>query len=222
MRILLVEDDPLLASGLQVALKQANYLVEHVSDGQMALSALESHGFDLVILDLGLPKVDGIEVLRTVRARPDHTPVLILSARDSAAHRVQGLDLGADDYLIKPFDLDELKARLRVMERRRTGTSTNVLQLGELAIDLNAMRVTWEGRAVELQPYEFKLLRKLAESPSQIFSREQLEEALYGWGEGVESNAINVYVHNLRKKIAPHIIRTVRGIGFGIQVTGQS
>ena len=222
MRILLVEDDPLLASGLQVALKQANYLVEHVSDGQMALSALESHGFDLVILDLGLPKVDGIEVLRTVRARPDHTPVLILSARDSAAHRVQGLDLGADDYLIKPFDLDELKARLRVLERRRTGTSTNLLQLGELAIDLNAMRVTWEGRAVELQPYEFKLLRKLAESPSQIFSREHLEEALYGWGEGVESNAINVYVHNLRKKIAPHIIRTVRGIGFGIQVTGQS
>ena len=222
MRILLVEDDPLLASGLQVALKQANYLVEHVSDGQMALSALDSHGFDLVILDLGLPKVDGIEVLRTVRARPDHTPVLILSARDSAAHRVQGLDLGADDYLIKPFDLDELKARLRVLERRRTGTSTNLLQLGELAIDLNAMRVTWEGRAVELQPYEFKLLRKLAESPSQIFSREQLEEALYGWGEGVESNAINVYVHNLRKKIAPHIIRTVRGIGFGIQVTGQS
>ena len=222
MRILLVEDDPLLASGLQVALKQANYLVEHVSDGQMALSALKSHGFDLVILDLGLPKVDGIEVLRTVRARPDHTPVLILSARDSAAHRVQGLDLGADDYLIKPFDLDELKARLRVLERRRTGTSTNLLQLGELAIDLSAMRVTWEGRAVELQPYEFKLLRKLAESPSQIFSREQLEEALYGWGEGVESNAINVYVHNLRKKIAPHIIRTVRGIGFGIQVTGQS
>jgi DNA-binding response OmpR family regulator len=222
MRILLVEDDPLLASGLQVALKQANYLVEHVSDGRMALSALESHGFDLVILDLGLPKVDGLEVLRTVRARPDHTPVLILSARDSAAHRVQGLDLGADDYLIKPFDLDELKARLRVLERRRTGTSTNLLQLGELAIDLSAMRVTWEGRAVELQPYEFKLLRKLAESPSQIFSREQLEEALYGWGEGVESNAINVYVHNLRKKIAPHIIRTVRGIGFGIQVTGQS
>ena len=222
MRILLVEDDPLLASGLKVALKQANYLVEHVSDGQMALSALQSHGFDLMILDLGLPKVDGIEVLRAVRARSDHIPVLILSARDSAAHRVQGLDLGADDYLIKPFDLDELKARLRVLERRRTGTSTNLLQLGELAIDLNAMRVTWEGRAVELQPYEFKLLRKLAESPSQIFSREQLEEALYGWGEGVESNAINVYVHNLRKKISPHIIRTVRGIGFGIQATGQT
>ena len=221
MRILLVEDDPLLASGLKVALKQANYLVEHVSDGQMALSALQSYGFDLMILDLGLPKVDGIEVLRAVRARSDHIPVLILSARDSAAHRVQGLDLGADDYLIKPFDLDELKARLRVLERRRTGTSTNLLQLGELAIDLNAMRVTWEGRAVELQPYEFKLLRKLAESPSQIFSREQLEEALYGWGEGVESNAINVYVHNLRKKISPHIIRTVRGIGFGIQATGQ-
>ena len=112
--------------------------------------------------------------------------------------------------------------RLRVLGRRRTGTSTNLLQLGELAIDLSAMRVTWEGRAVELQPYEFKLLRKLAESPSQIFSREQLEEALYGWGEGVESNAINVYVHNLRKKISPHIIRTVRGIGFGIQATGQT
>jgi DNA-binding response OmpR family regulator len=182
---------------------------------------LASHDFDLVILDLGLPKVDGLEVLRTVRARPDHTPVLILSARDSAAHRVQGLDLGADDYLTKPFDLDELKARLRVLERRRTGTSTNLLQLGALEIDLNAMRVSWEGRAVELQPYEFKLLRKLAESPSQIFSREQLEASLYGWGEGVESNAINVYVHNLRKKISPQIIRTVRGIGFSIQAVDE-
>jgi two-component system, OmpR family, response regulator QseB len=218
MRILLVEDDPLLASGLQVALKQANYGVDHVSDGQMALAALSSHSFDLVILDLGLPKVDGLEVLRTVRARPDHTPVLILSARDSAAHRVQGLDLGADDYITKPFDVDELKARLRVLERRRTGVSTNTLTIGDLAIDLNAMRVQWQGRAVDLQPYEFKLLRKLAESPTQIFSREQLEESLYGWGEGVESNAINVYVHNLRKKIAPDVIRTVRGIGFSIQV----
>jgi DNA-binding response OmpR family regulator len=221
MRVLLVEDDPLLASGLQVALRQANYWVDHVSDGQMALTALASHDFDLVILDLGLPKVDGLEVHRTVRARPDHTPVLILSARDSAAHRVQGLDLGADDYLTKPFDLDELKARLRVLERRRTGTSTNLLQLGALEIDLNAMRVSWEGRAVELQPYEFKLLRKLAESPSQIFSREQLEASLYGWGEGVESNAINVYVHNLRKKISPQIIRTVRGIGFSIQAVDE-
>jgi two-component system, OmpR family, response regulator QseB len=222
MRILLVEDDPLLASGLQVALKQANYGVDHVSDGQMALAALSSHSFDLVILDLGLPKVDGLEVLRTVRARPDHTPVLILSARDSAAHRVQGLDLGADDYITKPFDVDELKARLRVLERRRTGVSTNVLTIGDLAIDLNAMRVQWQGRAVDLQPYEFKLLRKLAESPTQIFSREQLEASLYGWGEGVESNAINVYVHNLRKKIAPDVIRTVRGIGFSIQVADQT
>jgi two-component system, OmpR family, response regulator QseB len=222
MRILLVEDDPLLASGLQVALKQANYGVDHVSDGQMALAALSSHSFDLVILDLGLPKVDGLEVLRTVRARPDHTPVLILSARDSAAHRVQGLDWGADDYITKPFDVDELKARLRVLERRRTGVSTNVLTIGDLAIDLNAMRVQWQGRAVDLQPYEFKLLRKLAESPTQIFSREQLEASLYGWGEGVESNAINVYVHNLRKKIAPDVIRTVRGIGFSIQVADQT
>jgi|TARA_B110000259_G_scaffold133117_1_gene150157 two-component system response regulator QseB len=221
MRILLVEDDPLLASGLQVALRQANYLVDHVSDGKMALSALDSHGFDLVILDLGLPKIDGLEVLRTVRARPDHTPVLILSARDSAAHRVQGLDLGADDYLTKPFDLDELKARLRVLERRRAGISSNTLRLGKLEIDVNAMLVTWEQRPVDLQPYEFKLLRKLAENPSQIFSRGQLEEALYGWGEGVESNAINVYVHNLRKKLSSDVIRTIRGIGFSIQSSGN-
>ena len=216
MRLLLVEDDPLLSSGLQVALQRSNYQVDHVSDGERATQALALHDFDMVILDLGLPKLDGLEVLKRVRARADHIPVLILSARDSAAHRVLGLDTGADDYLTKPFDLDELKARLRVLERRKVGSSTNLLTLGDLTLDLNAMRVTWLGQPVDLQPLEFKLLRKLAESPTQIFSRAQLEDAIYGWGEGVVSNAINVYVHSLRKKLSPNVIRTVRGIGFSI------
>jgi two-component system, OmpR family, response regulator QseB len=220
VRILLVEDDPLLASGLVTALKNARHLPEHVADGQAAAQALQAeHGFDLVILDLGLPKLDGTQVLARIRARGDSLPVLILSARDATRDRIQGLDLGADDYLTKPFDLDELLARIRVLERRVSGSSSNLLRLGDLSLDLAQHSVLWQGQPVELQRREFMLLRQLAEHPDQVFSRSRIEEALYGWNDGVESNAIDVFVHSLRKKISPNIIKTIRGVGYRIGPT---
>ena len=216
MRILLVEDDDLLASGLLLALQKANYIVERVGDGHSAIRALSDNPFDLVILDLGLSRLDGTEVLKEVRGRGNTVAVLVLSARDSTRDRILGLDLGADDYLVKPFELDELLARIRVLERRRSGLPVNQLQLGELVLDLANFSVIWQGRPVELQRREFMLLKRLIENPQQVFSRTQLEESLYGWGEGLESNAIDVHVHHLRKKIAPSIIRTIRGVGYRI------
>ena len=216
MRILLVEDDDLLASGLLLALQKANYIVERVGDGHSAIRAVSDNPFDLVILDLGLPRLDGTEVLKEVRGRGNTVAVLVLSARDSTRDRILGLDLGADDYLVKPFELDELLARIRVLERRRSGLPVNQLQLGELVLDLANFSVIWQGRPVELQRREFMLLKRLIENPQQVFSRTQLEESLYGWGEGLESNAIDVHVHHLRKKIAPSIIRTIRGVGYRI------
>lgn len=214
MRILLVEDDESLASGLRLALQRAHYVVEHVGDGAKAISALDGGGFDLVILDLGLPVLDGTEVLKAARARGATLPVLILSARDSVRDRVLGLDLGADDYLVKPFDLDELLARIRVLERRRNGLPVNRLQSGGLSLDLANLSVQWRGSPVDLPPREFMLLKRLIENPDKVFSRSQLEESLYGWGDGVESNAIDVYVHHLRKKISPEVIKTIRGVGY--------
>ena len=216
MRLLLVEDDTLLASGLVSALSRAGYRVDHVGDGQSAITALSEGGFDLVILDLGLPNIDGITVIERVRSKGIDLPILILSARDAVKDRIKGLDVGADDYLTKPFELDELLARIRVLERRRSGASVNLLVLGHLKLDLGAYSVTWRGHPVDLQRREFMLVRKLAENPQQIFSRDQLEESLYGWGEGVESNAIDVYVHQIRKKLDTNAIKTVRGIGYRI------
>lgn len=216
MRILLVEDDELLASGLLLALTRAHYVCEHVSDGQAALHALADNTFDLVILDLGLPLLDGTEVLKSARNRGIAIPVLVLSARDAIRDRILALDLGADDYLVKPFDLDELFAHIRVLERRRSGLPVNQLQMGGLVLDLASSAVSWNGAPVDLQPREFMLLKRLLENPQTVFSRAQLEESLYGWGEGVASNAIDVYVHHLRKKIAPDVIRTVRGLGYRI------
>jgi two-component system, OmpR family, response regulator QseB len=216
LRILLVEDDALLASGLLTALQRAHHRVEHVDNGEEAVSALTGNPFDLVILDLGLPKLDGTEVLKLARAHGNDTPVIILSARDTTRDRIIGLDLGADDYLVKPFDLEELLARIRVMERRRSGTPVNQLTLGDLVLDLASFTVTWKYEPIELQRHEFMLLKRLIENPQQILSRAQLEESLYGWGEGVESNAIDVHVHHLRKKIAPSIIKTIRGVGYRI------
>lgn len=216
MRLLLVEDDELLSSGLQVALRQAQYTVEHVDSGENALSALAHNDFDLLVLDLGLPGMDGIAVLKALRAAGSAIPVLILSARDATRDRIAGLDLGADDYLIKPFELDELLARLRVLARRRSGRQVNRLTLGALTLDTDSLSVSWRGETVDLQRLEFMLLRQMAENPQRVFNRAQLEESLYGWGEGSESNTIDVYVHHLRRKLAPEVIRTVRGVGYRI------
>ena len=216
MKLLLVEDDPLLASGLVLALRRASYTVEHVSDGAAAVAALAHNDFAAMVLDLGLPTMDGTEVLRVVRAKDNPIPVLILSARDSTRDRVLGLDLGADDYLVKPFELDELLARLRVLLRRRSGRQVNQVTLGQLMLNPESLSATWHGQPVTLQRLEFMLLLQLAENPQRVFNRAQLEESLYGWGEGAESNTIDVHVHYLRKKFAPNIIKTIRGVGYRI------
>ena len=216
MRILLVEDDELLGSGLDDALARAQYPHEWLRDGRSALRALTDNRFDVVILDLGLPQLDGMDVLRQIRARGNDVPVLILSARDATAQRVAGLKAGADDYLVKPFDLEELFARLHAIERRRSGVATNALRRGDMVLDLGTMSLTYGGRPVALPRREFMLLRKLIESPNQVFSRAQLEEAIYGWTSDVDSNAIDVHVHHLRRKLAPDVIRTVRGTGYRI------
>ena len=163
-----------------------------------------------------MPKIDGTDVLKTIRQKGSHIPVLILSARDATKDRILGLDLGADDYLTKPFELDELLARIRVLERRRSGNTVNQIKIGDLVIDLTSLSVTWKGTILDLQRREFALLKKLAESPHQFFNRSQLEESLYGWNDGVESNTIDVHIHNLRKKISPNIVKTLRGVGYRI------
>jgi two-component system response regulator QseB len=214
MRVLLVEDDELLGSGLSDALARAHYPHEWLRDGRTALRAALEDEFDLVILDLGLPDLDGMELLDRLRQRGNCTPVLILSARDAARDRVAGLNSGADDYLVKPFDLDELFARIRAIERRRSGGATNQIRQGSLVLDLAAMSVRFEGKAVELQRREFMLLRKLMESPTQVFSRTQLEQSIYGWDADLESNTIDVHVHHLRRKLYSDVVKTVRGVGY--------
>lgn len=216
MRILLVEDDELLGAGVRDALERARHGVEWVQDGRLALAALGGGALDLVILDLGLPGMDGVDVLRNLRARGDGTPVLVLTARDAPAQRVAGLDAGADDYLTKPFDVDELLARVRALQRRARGAAVNVIEHGPLRLDPGSFSVTCEGRTVELQRREFMLLHKLLESTGQVLSRAQLEESLYGWEGGVESNTLDVHIHRLRRKLYPDVIRTVRGVGYVI------
>jgi len=214
VRLLLVEDDELLGGGIEDALTRAGYGVEWVRNGPLALAALAHEGLDAAVLDLGLPGLDGLEVLRRARAAGCALPVLILSARDAVAQRVAGLDAGADDYLPKPFDVDELLARVRALQRRVRGAARNVIEHGSLRLDPAALSVTHDGRPVALQRREFMLLQKLLAAPGQVLTRAQLEESLYGWDGNVESNALDVHVHNLRKKLYPGVIRTVRGIGY--------
>ena len=216
VRILLVEDDELLGAGIRDALERARLTVEWVTDGRQALAALGTDDFDLVLLDLGLPGMDGIDVLRNLRGEGSATPVLVLSARDAPQQRVLGLDAGADDYLVKPFDVDELLARVRALQRRNRGAAINVIDHGALRLDPVSHSVTYEGRAVPLQRREYMLLEKLLQSVGQVLSRSQLEESLYGWHGGVESNSLDVHIHRLRRKLYPRVIRTVRGIGYVI------
>lgn len=214
MRILLAEDDPQLGDGLMVGLRQAGHAVDWVRDGVAAELALKSEPFDLLLLDLGLPRLDGVTVLRQLRARGQTLPVLILTARDAVNDKVAGLDAGADDYLVKPVDLDELSARVRALSRRASGHAQPRLQLGDLEIDPAARTVSVAGVPVELAGREYSLLQTLAENAGRVMTRAQLEASLYGWRDEPDSNALEVHIHHLRKKIGAERIRTLRGIGY--------
>ncbi|KXW58133.1 response regulator [Ferrovum myxofaciens] len=216
MRLLLVEDDPLLGDGLRVGLRQAGYAVDWVEDGQTAKFSLQSENYDLAVLDLGLPKIPGLELLKWLRAQAMTLPVLLLTARDTISDRVTGLDAGADDYLIKPFDLDELIARLRALSRRGSGLATPLLTYREISLDPAAHQVFKNDTLVELSAREFSLLHQLLLNIGRVQTRDQLETRLYGWGEEVESNSIEVHIHHLRKKLGNTLIRTLRGIGYVI------
>ncbi|MDR6227945.1 DNA-binding response OmpR family regulator [Pseudomonas sp. SORGH_AS199] len=217
MRVLLIEDDPDLGEGIRTSLREEGYTLDWLKDGESAVHALREEGFDLVVLDLGLPRLDGIQVLRQSRANGLTTPVLILTARDDTEDRVAGLDAGADDYLVKPFDIKELKARLRALLRRRNGPSQIQLEGGGISLDPATRRVTFDGQPVNLTPREYQLLHELLANPGKIFSRDRLMGLLYGWDEGVESNTLEVHIYNLRKKLRADLIRTVRGIGYRLE-----
>ena len=214
MRILVVEDDSLLGDAIQAGLREQGDAVDWVRDGIAASQALETEHYAAVVLDLGLPRRSGLEVLQRLRARRDPLPVLILTARDTVEDRIRGLDAGADDYLVKPFDMGELAARLRALTRRALGQASPVLDLGGVVLDPAAHRVTFRGNPVELSAREFALLHELMLHAGRVLTRAQLEDKLYPWGEEVESNAIEVHVHHLRRKLAPELIHTVRGVGY--------
>jgi two-component system OmpR family response regulator/two-component system response regulator QseB len=219
MRILLVEDDELLGDALQAGLRDAEFAVDWVRDGAAAEAALLAEGVGVVLLDLGLPRLSGFELLRRVRARGDRTPVIVLTARDALDDRVRGLDLGADDYLVKPVALAELAARIRAVTRRACGVASGVIRVGSIGLDPASRSVTQAGVPVELQPREFALLHALALRAGQVLTRAQLESQLYEWNEALDSNAIEVHVHRLRRKLGPDCIRTVRGVGYMLPMT---
>lgn len=216
MRILLVEDDPQLGDGLTIGLRQAGFAVDWLKDGHSADLALQAESFDFVVLDLGLPRLSGMDVLIRARGRGQIMPVLILTARDATGDKVSGLDAGADDYLVKPIDLDELTARVRAPTRRSAGRAAPLLTHGELALDPAAHSVTLAGQAVELSSREFSLLQMLLESAGRVLTRSQLEQSLYGWRDEPDSNALEVHIHHLRKKLGSELIRTLRGVGYTI------
>jgi two-component system response regulator QseB len=214
MRILLVEDDEALGEGIRVALKPEGYTVDWARDGASALHALTHEDFGIAVLDLGLPRMDGLAVLQRLRAAANAIPVLVLTARDSTADRIAGLDAGADDYLIKPFDVDELKARIRALLRRSFSRAQPVLEYREVSLDPVAQQVSYRGQPVALQRKEFLLLHELLAQPGRVLTRDRLQQVLYGWDEEAESNALEVHIHHLRKKLFPELIRTVRGVGY--------
>ncbi len=214
MRVLIAEDDPLLGDALHAGLRQRGFEADWVRDGVAADLALTDGGYAAVVLDLGLPRQDGMKVLAAQRARRNAVPILVLTARDAVEDRVRGLDAGADDYVLKPVDLDELAARVRALVRRARGEPSPVLEVGELAIDPKARTVRFRGAPVELQAKEFNVLHELASSAGRVLTRDQLQQRIYAWGEEVESNAVDVHIHHLRRKLAPELIRTVRGVGY--------
>jgi two-component system response regulator QseB len=214
MRLLLVEDDSMIGDSVRQGLRQDGFTVDWVRDGLGAELALHNEVYDLLVLDLGLPKKDGLDVLKTLRHRGNRIPVLILTARDTVADRVKGLDAGADDYLVKPFDLDELAARIRALLRRQSGRAEPAIQFGDLRLNPATHEVTFQGKPLSLSAREFSLLEVFLDRPGMVLSREQLEEKLYGWGEEVQSNTVEVYIHALRRKLGQEFIKNVRGVGY--------
>jgi two-component system OmpR family response regulator/two-component system response regulator QseB len=222
VRILVVEDDNLLGDALQAGLKQAGYAVDWLRDGLSADQALTTEPYVAAVLDLGLPRAGGLEVLRRLRQRGSALPVLILTARDTVEDRITGLDGGADDYLVKPFDMGELSARLRALIRRGNGQPAPSLAVGEVELDPAAHSVRYQGCLVDLSAREFAVLQALMLSTGKVLSRTQLEEQLYAWGEEIESNAIEVHIHHLRRKLYPALIETIRGVGYMVPNQGKS
>jgi DNA-binding response OmpR family regulator len=216
MRILLAEDDLILGDGLRAGLRQLGFQVDWVRDGLVAARELMTGEYAAAVLDLGLPHLDGLEVLQAIRDKKICTPVLVLTARDAVPDRIRGLDLGADDYVIKPIDLNELGARVRALVRRSHGQMQDVLQCGSLILDRGARQTTYAGEVVILSTKEFDLLYVLLLNVGRVMSRDQLEQQLYSWGYEVESNAIEVHIHHLRKKLNADLIQTVRGVGYTI------
>ncbi len=216
MRVLLVEDDEMIGHSLRDALGGHGWSVDWVKDGELAQSALADGDYACVLLDLGLPKRDGVEVLRKARANGDATPVLVLTARDGLEDRIAALDLGADDYLLKPYELRELLARMRAVIRRRDGSAHSVIGTPSVRLDLTTREVLVAGERSQLSAREFALLHALLERPGAILSREQLENRIYGWGEEVSSNAVDVLIHGMRRKLGAETIRNVRGLGWRV------
>jgi two-component system, OmpR family, response regulator QseB len=221
MRILLAEDDPMIGAGVRQGLRQDGFAVDWVRDGNAATLALAENVHDLVVLDLGLPRRDGLEVLQSMRRRGDTRPVLILTARDAVGDRVGGLDAGADDYMVKPFELSELAARVRALLRRGVGRASPVIVHGALLLDPATREVRLAGEPVALSARELALLEALLARPGAILSRAQLEEKVYGWKDEIESNAIDVHIHALRRKLGAAAIRNVRGVGWMIGEPGR-
>jgi two-component system response regulator QseB len=217
VRLLLVEDDPMIGEAIRAGLKRDGFTVDWVHEANAAAAALHTEPYELLLLDLGLPGVSGLELLKNLRARGGSLPVLIITARDAVADRVAGLDAGADDYLVKPFDLDELAARIRALLRRRAGSGAPLLRHFGVELDPAAHSVRHDGVEVALSPREFALLQLLMERPGTIQSRTRIEERLYGFGEEVESNAVEVHIHGLRRKLGAQFILTVRGVGYRVR-----
>jgi two-component system OmpR family response regulator/two-component system response regulator QseB len=216
MRVLLVEDDPQLGDGLTVGLRQAGFAVDWVKDGLTADQALTTETFDVIVLDLGLPRLGGMTVLERLRRRGQFVPALILTARGAIADKIAGLDAGADDYLVKPVDLDELAARIRALTRRAAGRAAPVLQNGNVMLNPASHRVTVAGTEVELSPREFAILQMLMENAGRVMARIRLESSIYGWRDEPDSNALEVHIHYLRKKLGVDFIKTLRGVGYMI------
>lgn len=217
MRLLVVEDDALLGQGIEAGLKQAGFTVDRAVDGRAAALALDAVDYELLVLDLGLPRMSGLDLLNSLRSKGRDIPVLILTARDTLQDRVGGLDAGADDYLVKPFDLAELVARIRALLRRAHGRSSAIIRHANLQVDPASLQVLQDGQAIQLSARECAILVDLLEHRGTALSRARLEESLYGWNEEVESNAIEVHIHNLRKKLGDQLIKTIRGVGYLIR-----